>query len=851
MGHSSAGVSAAPCGVALKVRCPEFVAGLSRGGPLHRVRLAHLCLIAGLAIAYELVPPEWQTSLSLLASSSAVAAILVGVAIHRPSNPTPWILLASGFALYVVGDVGSTLYKARGAAPPPFPNLSDIPYLAFYPVIFIALARFLRVQAQRDRAAWIDASMWTIAAAVLAWEPLIEGVATDSQSALVARLIALAYPLLDLGLLLMVLRMIAGRRPVTNPAFQLLAIGILLQTLTDIVYAAQVLEDGYVLGTALDLGWLLTYCAIGAAALHPSMVELTRPAVERDTVASRWRLASLAFAGLIAPGLLVAEMVRGEITGQAQDVVVVASATAILLLLLVARSGGLVASAERRAAQLTTRQVQLEEVMRDRERLIDTLNRRVSHDALTGLASRDRFVDSLELALADGRNPSVAFLDLDDFKSINDTLGHDAGDLLLRDVAVRLLGAVQPTDLVARFGGDEFAVLIRGDAEHCAGRLLDALEPPVELLGRELRLQASIGLTTAGSRSRAPGDLLREADVAMYTAKRNGGGWARYQPGMSALLLQRMDLRAQLVGALRDDAIVPWFQPIVDLVTGRLMGFEALARWCLADQQVRPSETWLPLAEETGLVLAVDRAVFRASVQQLADWRARSGLQHLTIAVNISARTLQHPGIAEEMITVLGDFGVPPDRLTIEVTEGVLIDDQVVSSRLQTLRAAGVKVALDDFGTGWSSLSYLRRFPVDQLKLAPTFTDELGTMSGADAIPAAVLQLAQALELDVVVGGVETQEQRGRLRELGFRNAQGYLFGHAASAYQLTSILDEATASTAPATISRLRSVRSFGPAGDSSAPISVSESDQRSDRTYDEPDQTNVVPVIRSYAST
>jgi len=381
---------------------------------------------------------------------------------------------------------------------------------------------------------------------------------------------------------------------------------------------------------------------------------------------------------------------------------------------------------------------------------------------------------------------------MDDFKSINDTLGHDAGDLLLIDVARRLASGVAPDDLVARFGGDEFAVLIGGDVEQAAERLLDAFRVPLLLQGRELRLQVSIGVTTADHPGTTSGELLRRADVAMYIAKRSGGGWVKYERGMSALLRRRMDLQSRLVAGLRDGAVLPWFQPIVDLRTGQLRGFEALARWSPdGDTTLLPAE-WLPMAEESGLVVLVDRAVCRAAIEQLASWRgAYPAAGELSLAINLSARTLQEAGIAAELIRMLADAGVPPNRIVLEVTEGVLIDDPEVSARLQTLRALGIRVALDDFGTGWSSLSYLQRYPVDMLKLDQSFTATLGADPGGDAIPAAVLQLARAMSLSVVAEGVETPQQRAGLLALGFQQAQGHLFAAPQPAERHEALLNQ------------------------------------------------------------
>ena len=756
---------------------------------MRAIRWTHLAVGVAVLAVYPFASASTQRVLYLLLSLSAPVAIIVAVRIRRPVRTSAWILLATGFALYFVGDLVYTAYEVTGNGTAPFPNPGDIAYLLFYPVVYAALGGFLRTATSRDRAAWIDASIWTVGALLLAWKPLIEPAFAAPLAHPLAGVLGLVYPLLDVGLLLMLLR-IAASRSSPAPAYWLLIAGLASQSAADAVYSLQVLQVNELGGRLLDIGWLITYVMVGAAALHPSMPTMTEPSA-RTSLSSRARLLSLLVPTMVAPGLLAYQLFTGQLAAKPRAGLVMVGALTAMTLLGAARAIGLLSVAEGRSRQLVERQAQMEGVLADREQFNAMLHDQVNQDALTGLASRDRFVAALEAALSSRISPSIAFLDLDDFKNINDTLGHEAGDLLLVALAKRLQATVGPNDLVARFGGDEFAVLVTGDVEEVAERLIEALRRPVILHGRELRLQVSIGVTTAGVGNTSTSDMLRRADMAMYAAKRAGGGWTRYRTGMSALLRERMDLRARLVAALREGKIEPWFQPVVDIATGELRGFEALARWVPGDQRALTPCDWLPMAEETGLVVSVDRVVCRAAITQLAAWRDRYCVDDLYLAVNMSARTLQERGIAEGLIDLLAKLGVPANRIVVEVTEGVLMDDVRVSARLQMLRTAGVRVALDDFGTGWSSLSYLQRFPVDQLKLDCSFTAELGIEPGGEAIPAAVLQLARALALDVVAEGVETLVQRNRLAELGFLSAQGYLFGAAVPAHRLDALLDQ------------------------------------------------------------
>ena len=755
-----------------------------------RAALSGYCGVVGAAtLAYPFAPEQVQTFLYLGVSAAAVLAVCWGLHIHRPALRLPWALLAAGLTCSLAADTGFEIYEGV-AGEVPFPSFLDGLYLLFYPLLFLMLGSFLRAQDRPDRTAWVDASVWTIGLATLLWEPLIEPIATASGTTPLEGTVALLYPLLDLGLLLMVLRMIVGRSSL-HPSFLLLTGALVLQIGVDAAYGIEEAAGTYVSGGALDTGWLLISLLLGATALHPSMRRLTQPSDRPLPGPTHRRLQALLIPALVPAALLIQLHVTAE-SHQLIDEVVAVGALAALLALIVSRGVGLLRVAEQQAEQLRDRSTALERALRDGERVAEQLRIRVDQDPLTGLSSRTRFVECVDLAMADwqlgGPAPSVAFLDLDNFKAINDTLGHEAGDLLLREIGLRMRVHVGDEEVVARLGGDEFAVLqLRGDPEEMTTGLVTALQVPFSVEGRLLRPEVSIGLTTAEAPRSSTSDLLSEADIAMYAAKRAGGGWQRYQVGMSARLLERLDIGNQLVIAIRDGSVRPWFQPIVDLATGRLHGFEALARWTSDDDIAVPSASWLPLAEETGIIVDVDRAVLRAAVQQLAAWRRDLPGNTLNMAVNFSGRTLQLPGIEEEILQVLAAAEVPTRLLTVEVTEGVLIDDESVGDRLRRLRAAGVVIGLDDFGTGWSSLNYLRRFPVDHLKLDRSFTQDLGGVSAADTIPSAIVHIARGLSLGLVAEGVETPEQRDRLIELGFRTGQGYLFGRAQRGSDLTA----------------------------------------------------------------
>ena len=731
-------------------------------------------LLVPMAVSYPFLP---RVAASLTGTGFGVLCIALmaaGVRRSRPDRPAAWWLLTLGMGLLVAGDACYSVLDVRGTDPP-FPSFADAVYLSGYPVLFAGLALVVRRGGGRDSAAWLDAGIWTGGAVVAAWLPLLSSYAHDGSLSPLARWTALAYPLLDLVLLFLVLHVV-GRR--ARGAERLVALSMALMLVADAVYGLRELQGVYSSGEVTDLGWLMSYLAAAVATWHPSLREAGQ-AVRRPELSQR-RMLALSAPALAAPALLGYLLAHGDLTGDRTAGYVVAG-TASALFVLAGLRGRLLLQ------QMREREERLEAALRDRERLAEELRQRVTSCALTGLVNRSGFLELVTSALESPDPLAIGLLDLDDFKGVNDTLGHEAGDALLVTVAEHLRSALGPNDVVGRLGGDEFALLVRGSpnvVHATADRVVEVLAAPIVLEGHRIRVAGSLGIAVRSEQS-VLGDLMRRADVAMYAAKGEGGNrWAHYRPAMSASLLKRLDLRSQLVVALERDELEAWFQPIVDLASGQLLGFEALARWCRPGHPVEPPGEWIALAEETGLVVAIDACMLRKAVREFAHWCALTpDARELDLGLNVSGRTLQEPGIADRILTLLREEGISAFRVVLEVTEGVLLEDEAVGRRLQQLRAAGMRIALDDFGTGWSSLAYLSRFPVDILKLDRSFTAGLGRGVGGEAVAVAVMQLALALDLEVIAEGVETEEQAERLRELGARVAQGYLFGAPASPY--------------------------------------------------------------------
>jgi diguanylate cyclase (GGDEF)-like protein len=419
---------------------------------------------------------------------------------------------------------------------------------------------------------------------------------------------------------------------------------------------------------------------------------------------------------------------------------------------------------------------------------------RLADDALTGLAGRGLFLDCLRRATAAGGPLAVLFLDLDDFKLINDGWGHETGDRLLLEVADRLRGAVRPGDLVARLGGDEFTVLCQGvsgerEALAIAHRLRDALAPPFEIAGQRRHVRASIGCRVAAGGSAEA--LLRDADVAMYQAKDHGRDRIElYSEETRRRIVRRLDVEQELRAALDSRTLEVHYQPQVDIAGGRMLGVEALARWTHPRLgSVSPAE-FIAVAEETGLIGPLGSLVLGETCRRLAAWRA-AGLR-LVATVNVSAHQLADPGFADAVAEELGRAGLEPRSLCLEVTESTIMGAGATPREvLDALKALGVYIAVDDFGTGYSSLARLKRLPVEVVKVDRSFVGGLGTDREDTAIVAAVLSLAHAMGLHVIAEGVETPLQASELVALGCTVAQGFLWSPAVSAARIEPLAAE------------------------------------------------------------
>jgi diguanylate cyclase (GGDEF)-like protein len=425
------------------------------------------------------------------------------------------------------------------------------------------------------------------------------------------------------------------------------------------------------------------------------------------------------------------------------------------------------------------------------------------HDSLTGLANRAlltlRLEETLQRRVRPPLGPAVLFLDLDDFKTVNDSLGHATGDRLLTLVADRLRACLRPADTAARLGGDEFAILLGevrnpADASAVAERMIASLRAPFAVDGTRVLIHASIGVVIATPDRNSADELLRDADIAMYRAKAQGKGtWEMFETSMQEQVRERHLLKLDLEHALENGELVVHYQPIVALDDQSIVGVEALLRWVHPGRGVVMPTEFIPLAEETGLIHSIGRFVLRRSCAEASQW-SRSA-PDFVLTVNLSGRQLQREDFVAEVATVIAETGFDPRRLVLEITESVMVvDDENVRRALQGLKNLGVRLAIDDFGTGYSSLSTLRELPVDILKIAKPFIDGLGTGGDDGAFAAAIVRLGQTLGLSMIAEGIERTEQLAELRPLLCGMAQGYLFAKPMEGTVFTELLGTVSA---------------------------------------------------------
>jgi len=730
-------------------------------------------LLAGLGVSLLCVALPLGVGRDLLyclIGASSATAILIGVRRNRPNPAIPWYFFAAATATWAFAD-GLYGWYEHVALTTPFPSLADAFYLAVYPLFAIGLLMLGNARRpKQDPHGLVDALIFTISLGLLAWVFLITPTWTAYEGPVFNRLVGIAYPLCDL-LLFAVLMQLAASGVARNSSFRLVTGSVVAMVVADGVFAAGAFVPAIAAHTSLlDFIWLSSYVLWGAAALHPSMTELSVRQPPRTLRISPVRLAMLAMALSVGPAILGGELITGHRL-DAGPIFVAWGATVVLAL------------------------IRLSGIMRLLRNQTERLGRLADTDYVTGLANRRHFVDRLGRLLGVAHPAPTGFLliDLARFSEINNTLGNQTADAILQAVGDRLGELSGEGALVARMGSDTFGILDPSitsveEAGRAAVRIREALERPLELPDLSVSVEAHVGSLVLPEDGTEPAMALLRADVALSVSKGRSGHTASYGVDLEPEDTLAPLLIGELSHAIEGNDIVVHYQPQVEIATGRVYGVEALARWQHPRHGLLGPDAFVPSAEQAGLIGPLLAHILDNALLQCSRWQ-REGLD-LTVAVNLSVRNLLDPGLVDDMWSALQRHGLQPGSLELEITEGTaMMDPRRSIHALGALAQLGVKLSIDDYGTGHSSLAYLQQLPVSRLKIDRSFVTEMTVDAPSAAIVHSTIELARALQLDVVAEGVEDDATLLMLRDMDCFAAQGYCLGRPVAAPLLPDLI--------------------------------------------------------------
>ena len=722
----------------------------------------------------------------LAAAVIATAASCLAITRHAGRQRRAWTLVALACGSWSIGQLYWCYVELVQGAEVAQVSIADLFFLAF--TALMACAVWPSEGRKTDRfKSLLDAFIIGMSLFVISWATSIHSVASalSSSTDVLGLLINLGYPCGDIVVLTLVL-LSASRRSGRRSSLTAVAVAMALIAISDGFYAYIAASGEMESGSVTGLGWIAGFGLIACAALAGGQRRGRRAADEGKLIEdSRDRTLRQRSASILPylPLFIALVVVGSERLTQAADRVTALLVITIFIVVLVRQ-------------YLTIREnVALTRILENREL---ELQRRAFQDQLTGLPNRalfkDRAVHALDQHRRSMRPLSLLFVDLDDFKVVNDTLGHPVGDELVIRVAERLRGAIRASDTVARFGGDEFAVLVEddGDAIHVGTRVVESLRMPFMLSGEQLSIGASVGIAEVPADQQTPelDELFSRADIAMYAAKRAGKGQiALYDPSM--VIPEAADLRYRplLIEAVKQGSIECVFQPVIDLDSGRVHSMEALARWRVDGDVVAP-DYFINLAGRLGLLPALTDLMLDKACAQLADWSDRFGRDDLQVGVNVPAGLMTDPEFPRRVAAALQRYGLATNRLLLEITEEALVGDLAVAQRVaDQLRQMGVHLWLDDFGTGYSSLLSLRQISLQAVKIDIAFVANIHTDPSAEQFLRALLALGRDLGLLVTAEGIEVPEQADILRAMGCQFAQGYLYARPAPAAELEHLL--------------------------------------------------------------
>ena len=757
-----------------------------------------LGVLAGGVVAIgvlNLAPASARPLACSLVEVATVAALASGIRLNRPPQRLSWIIVLSAVSLLTATKL---IRRAATVVDLGF----DVPTLAvdwLFLVVYLLLAIALGILPLHGRhrsklTSMTEVGILACTIVVVTWagvvDPLLDTYAADPVVTISASLLPM------LGLLMVTTT--ARRHLVTGartPAGLLTVLAVTVLLIGDTIAMADRLRNGETAGAQPSmLGWLAATVLLAAAALHPSASSDPAPAERpgRGMMARGYVL--LILVGPVSTALSLLRELNQRSDIEAWDVAVPLAATTVTAVLLVFRLTAFARVAEQRATTLDVRTAALETALAEQVTLRTVLSHQATHDPLTDLPNRTLFTEYVDEALAGGEPGTVLLFDLDGFKDVNDRYGHEVGDDLLAALTERVQEIVPAPHTLARFGGDEFAVLLRrvdhAESVRCGEAILTALRRPFQVGPYQLYTAASLGLRRLDADT-GTARILSDTDLALYAAKAAGRDQlVCYDTQLRTRHLAQARMVDRLRDALEEDQLSVYYQPVVDFATDRWVTVEALARWESDDWSVSPDQ-FIPVAEDSGLIVALGTWVLRQACRDAAAWHRNHGTR---LAVNVSVHQLREADFAAVVRSALHDSGLPPAALSLEITESVLVGAGTQRTRaiahLNELREAGVVVAIDDFGTGFSSLAYLRTLPIDAIKIDRAFVPCAETHSRQQvALVRAIVQLAQGLGLHTVVEGIETPGQARMLKALGCDLGQGYHYSRPVPADRISESL--------------------------------------------------------------
>ncbi len=722
---------------------------------------------------------------------------------------TAWLIIAISNLVYTVGDLSWAILEA-GLHLSPYPSIADIFYLSYYLLFLIGtviLAIENRVIIDQIKNT-LDMAIIMASAILAFWyflfNPILQATAGDPWA---FKFLSLAYPVGDVILLASILWLMNSNpvRYARAPIF-LLVISTTITMFADIVFSFQESSGTYISGGPLDIIWIISYLFVGFAAVHQALYVNNMTGSQHQQVSNsdplpltRRILSYLPYFWLVFAYILLAQENTPNFTENSR---LLYSWVGIIIALVIIRQwislrenknlyldlNKALSRMKSQAEVLEKTNRELQEEIMVRTHIEQRLSYEAKHDSLTDLPNRTSFMDRLAQAIEVSRKSperiySVLFMDVDQFKVINDSLGHHLGDELLKVLAERLKRCLRDTDMVARLGGDEFVFLIENvtseDAiDFIVNRVQAALQKVILLDKHPIYITTSIGVVWNLRGYETPGNVLRDADLAMYHAKHMGKDrYEVFHEGLRLQAISRMEIEEHLRSAIKNHELELYYQPIQELASSKIVGFEALIRWNHPTYGMLYPHEFLPVAEETGLSLPIGHWSLVEASKQVKKWQKEfTNFEDCYISINVSARQFAHPDLISEIQKVLQQTDADPRSIRLEITETTLIEyTDAVKEKFKQLRELGVDLSIDDFGTGYSSLSYLKNIPAQCLKIDQSFISEIGQQKSATDLVKAMIDLASDLGLDVVAEGIESPDQLDELRRLSCTFGQGFL----------------------------------------------------------------------------